>query len=159
MEIAIGGRWTGAKVADRGENGRNEELNGAWPTAGQNRCRINSRNSLLGWRSGEGRGLNRLQLAGWQPLFSNREETCNRSDTGHYRTCPSSFRFPPAAEQKKEIDSNGTSRPSNEEKQSLKPAVRPIGRGNRVLSSIAMPSHAFTPHCEKRLLPVLLAFR
>lgn len=101
----------------------------------ENRCRINSRNSLWGGGTGRGgQGLNRLQLAGWQPLFSNRrEETCNRSDTGHYRTCPSSFvPSPPPLSRTEEGDRVERKRasPSNEEKQSLKPAVRPIGRGN-----------------------------
>ena len=86
------------------------------------------------------------------PFLQQREE---RRATARIRaiTAPVPQVSPPPPRRTEEGDRLERNEPaSNEEKQSLKPAVRPIGRGNRP------PSHAFTPHCEKRLLPVLLAF-
>lgn len=53
-----------------------------------------------------------------------RETGISSSDTGHYRTCPSSF----SRKERERERGDGLYRGSNEEKQSLKPAVRPIGR-------------------------------
>lgn len=57
------------------------------------------------------------------PFPSERETRISSSDTGHYRTCPSSF-----SRERERERGDGLYRGSNEEKQSLKPAVRPIGR-------------------------------
>lgn len=57
-----------------------------------------------------------------------RETRISSSDTGHYRTCPSSFSREKIQRKRERERGDGLYRASNEEKQSLKPAVRPIGR-------------------------------